>query len=106
MQEKVGSINYAACITRWDVAFAALTLAEYQLNPSSKHLKAADHCLTYLRDTAHYAIKYGGEEISVSAVDHYISFLDISADASFADDITTRKSRQGYFMKCAGGAIT
>jgi hypothetical protein len=103
MQEKVGSIGYASYITRWDVAFAASLLAEFQLNPSPEHLNAANHCLTYLRDTSHYAIAYCGD---CREQQHHISnFIEVSTDASFADDVTTRMSRQGYLMSCAGGAV-
>jgi hypothetical protein len=103
MQEKVGSIGYAAYITRWDVAFAASFLAEFQLNPGPQHITAANHCLTYLRDRAHYAIVYSGQ---CGQLQHHISnFVEVSTDASFADDVTTRMSRQGYLMRCAGGAV-
>jgi hypothetical protein len=108
MQEKVGSIGYTAHITRWDIALAASLLAEFQLNPSPEHLSAANHCLTYLSQTTHYAIQYKGT--GAAQQDHFIShiptpFIDVSADASFAKDNITRKSRQGYMMKMAGGAV-
>jgi hypothetical protein len=105
MQEKVGSIGYAAYITRWDVAFAASLLAEFQLNPSEAHINAANHCLTYLRDRAHYAITYTGIDTTQEHLISHTPFMDVSADASFADDVDTRKSRQGYMMKMANGAV-
>lgn len=51
MQQKVGSINYSAVILRPDIALAASMLAEFLINPSPQHLHAANHCLSYLRDT-------------------------------------------------------
>jgi len=41
-QKKVGSLLYAAVITRPDIAFATLQLARFNVNPSPEHQKAAD----------------------------------------------------------------
>ena len=60
MQEKVRGMGYAAYIIRIDIVLATSMLAEQQLNPSPAYLHAANHCLTYLRDRKHYAIKYLG----------------------------------------------
>lgn len=97
MQRKVGSINFAAVISRPDIKLAALMLAEHLQNPSAKHLEAANHCLSYLNYTKNLSITYHSENDAL----HQFSFSNpgyaqISSDASFADDQATRKSRQGY----------
>jgi len=42
MQEKVGSILYAAVVSRPDVSFAASQLSQFTLNPSPEHLRYAN----------------------------------------------------------------
>jgi hypothetical protein len=54
-QQRVGSITYAAVVTRVDVALAVSMLSRFLQNPSTKHLDAADHCLAYL-DTCYYVL--------------------------------------------------
>ena len=95
-QEKVGSILYTAIMIRADVAFAASLLSRYLTNPSSEHLAAADHCIQYLWGTRFLAIQYGG---------HVEAQLVIASDASFADDLDTRRSSQGYVMSLFGGIV-
>ncbi|KAF2972324.1 hypothetical protein GQX73_g1215 [Xylaria multiplex] len=49
-QQKVGSILYAAVITRPDIAFGASRLVRFNHNPSPEHHKAADRLLSYTDD--------------------------------------------------------
>ncbi|KAF4474070.1 Retrovirus-related Pol polyprotein from transposon TNT [Colletotrichum fructicola Nara gc5] len=93
-QRKIGSILYAAVITRPDVAFAASKLARFNANPGPEHHKAADRVLLYLRKTASLALRFGGG-------DEFI----VASDASFADDTEDRKSSQAYVMRLFGGTI-
>lgn len=95
-QRKVGSIQYAAVVTRPDVAFAASRLARYNTRPGPLHQAAADHVLHYLKNTRDQAIEYDGTR----ADDGWI----IASDASFADN-ADRKSSQGWIMKLCGGSI-
>jgi len=81
------------------VAYAASALAEHLLNPSLRHIEAANHCLSYLRDTRTVSITYSGTRNETTQLHH------ISSDASFADDATTRRSRQGYVFMLFGGPI-
>src|SRR5438876_927590 len=57
-QQRVGSINFAACITRPDIAHASSHLAEFSQNPSPKHLDAVDHVIQYLHGTQNYALEF------------------------------------------------
>ena len=112
MQEKVGSILYAAVVTRPDISFAASQLSQFAMNPSFEHLRYANRVLSYLQTTKYYAIEFSGSVDKATKVDGSAEMetgddevLQLSSDASFADDPETRKSTQGHLMKLFGGAI-
>jgi hypothetical protein len=99
-QQRIGSINFAAVITRPDIARTASKLAEFLKNPSPKHIAAADQTISYLNGTKTLAIQYSGmQDDSLNKV-----FL-CASDAAFADDKTTRKSTEGYLSSLYGGPI-
>jgi len=98
-QQLVGSINFAAVTTRPDIAFSASKLAEFLRNPSSYHTEQAYRVLRYLHHTKNYAIVFNGQADKPEHV-----FLD-SSDASFADDVDTRQSSNGYCFKLFNGLI-
>lgn len=93
-QRKIGSLLYAAVITRPDVAFATSRLARFIMNPGPEHQKAADRVLRYLGESSSYALQLGGGDD-----------LCVASDASFADNTLDRKSSQGYAIKLFGGLI-
>lgn len=93
-QRKIGSILYAAVITRPDITFAVSRLARFNGNPSPQHHAAADRVLNYLKATATMALEMGGEE-----------GFETASDASFADNTLDRKSSQAYVMRLSGGTI-
>lgn len=93
-QVKIGSLLYAAVITRPDIAFAVSRLARFNCNPSPRHHYAADRVLCYLRRTRALALKFGGGDD-----------FEVASDASFADNTLDRKSSQAYAMKLFGGLI-
>lgn len=93
-QRKIGSILYAAVITRPDVAFAASRLARHNSNPGPEHHTAADQVLLYLRKTKTMALQFGGDDV-----------FTMASDASFADNTLDRKSSQAYAMTLFGGTI-
>ncbi|EFZ03308.2 Integrase, catalytic core [Metarhizium robertsii ARSEF 23] len=106
MQEKVGSILYAAVVSRPDVSFAASQLSQFTLNPSPEHLRYANRVLSYLQTTQYYAIEFSGSiDKAIEGEMGDDEVLQLSSDASFADDPETRKSTQGYLMKLFNGAI-
>lgn len=98
-QQRVGSINFAAVTTRPDVSFAASKLSEFLTNPSSHHLDQAGRVLRYLAHTKNYAIVFDGQTGDADTI-----FLG-SSDASFADDVDTRQSSNGYCFKLYNGLI-
>lgn len=105
MQEKIGSILYAAVVSRPDVAFAASQLSQFTINPSLEHLRYANRVLSYLHATKYYTIEFSGlaQDAKVQTSDEEV--CELSSDASFADNPETRKSTQGYLMKLFKGPI-
>jgi hypothetical protein len=93
-QKKIGSLLYAAVITRPDIAFATSRLARFLVNPGPSHQEAADRVLLYLQRTQGLALQLGGG-----------NDLVVASDASFADNTLDRKSSQAYAMKLFGGLI-
>jgi hypothetical protein len=96
-QRKVGSLLYAAIITRPDVANAAGKLSQYLTNPSPQHHGAVDRAISYLYGTRSLAIEYAGSSDQETLI--------CASDAAFADDPTTRYSTEGYLFQLYGGAI-
>lgn len=93
-QRKIGSIMYAAVVTRLDVAFAASRLSRFLVNPSDLHHAAADRVLSYLERTKTLALLMGQGDDFV-----------VYSDASFADNTLDRKSSQAYLMRLFGGIV-
>ena len=93
-QRKVGSILYAAVITRPDVAFACSRLARSNQNPGPEHHNAADRVLEYLFATRFLALQLGGGNT-----------LRVASDASFADNSVDRRSSQGFIIILFGGLV-
>jgi hypothetical protein len=101
-QSRIGSTTYATSITRPDAARASNKLAEFLLNPSPAHLKAANRLIKYLYDTRYLAIEYSADSASYATLEPEFR---CSTDAAFGDDIDTRKSTEGYLFKLFGGPI-
>ena len=93
-QVKVGSLLYAAVITRPDIAFATSRLARFNCNPGPEHQRAADRALWYLYNTRGLALQLGGGDT-----------FEVASDASFADNSIDRKSSQAFAIKLFGGLI-
>ena len=98
-QQKVGSLLYATTITRPDVAKSASKLSEFLINPSQRHLEAADRAIAYLYGTRHYAMEYG----PTSGSNRHQAF-ECSSDAAFGDH-EDRKSSEAYLFSLFGGPI-
>ena len=91
---KVGSLLYAAVITRPDIAFAVSRLARFTTNPGPEHQHAADRVLNYLDQHNGWALQLGGGDE-----------LRTASDSAFADNTLDRKSSQAYAIKLFGGLI-
>ncbi len=97
-QQRVGSLQYAAIITRPDASRIASKLAEFLHNPAPQHQDAVNRAIAYLYDTKTYAI-----EFSASADPDKI--FEAYSDAAFGDCPTTRRSTEGYLFKLYNGPI-
>lgn len=93
----VGSIMYAATITRPDIAYAAGLLARTASKWNKTHVHAARHLLRYLRGTSDLCLTYdrtAGERIVLGY-----------ADADWGGCLDTRRSTTGYLFRTFGGPI-
>jgi hypothetical protein len=97
-QQRVGSLNFSAVITRPDISKAVSKLSEFLRNPSPQHVAAADRTLEYLVRTKYWAIEFDGNQQNRR-------IFITSSDSAFADDITTRCSSYGFCFSLFGGVI-
>ena len=102
-QQRIGSIMYAAVVTRADTAYAVNLLSRFLLNPSQKYLEAADHCLVYLDTYKTLAIQYSEQPNQNITLEKPKTFSCYS-NTAFADN-TDCKSSYGYLFKLYGGPI-
>jgi hypothetical protein len=91
----VGSLMFAACITRPDIACAVGQLSQFLNNPSSIHLHTAKCVLRYLQGTASLGVTYRPPPLRLHGY----------SDADWAGDIDTRRSTTGYVVMMNNGAI-
>lgn len=99
-QQRVGKLNYAAVVTRPDIAHVVSKLSEFLQNPSKEHMEAADHVIRYLCGTKYRGIEYDG-----NVADNLCRTFVASSDASFADDPETRYSSNGFCLQLFNGMI-
>jgi len=101
----VGSLLYAAIITRPDISFAVSRIARHSQNPNEEHLKAAQRILQYLKNTRTMCLQFGSSDENSACLSSPCG-LDVSSDASYADNTIDRKSSQGHLMMFLGGCVT
>ena len=106
-QELVGSINYPSVITRPDISFTSSRLSEYLQNPSPQHVNAARRCISYLWSTRTLSLEFGTNPAAPPTFEAGTNARDLDfsgfSDASFADDVETRRSSQGMKTTLFGG---
>jgi Reverse transcriptase (RNA-dependent DNA polymerase) len=96
-QQRVGSLNFAAVISRPDIAHAASKLARYLKNPTAEALSLSNRVIAYLYATRTLAIEYCGASNA--------QIFECSSDAAFGDCPSTRRSSDGFLFKLYGGPI-
>ena len=96
----VGSLLYAANITRVDIAYIVGVLARYCASPMNYHLMAAKKVLRYLRGTSDYQLIFKGS--SKSDVQYN---LVLYTDSSWGDNKDDRKSTGGHLSTINGCPI-
>jgi hypothetical protein len=104
-QEKVESVLYTAIMIRPDVAFATSQLSHFLQNPSPSHINAINWTIRYLFGTRFLAIQFTCVHGSWSKSPQLGDALIIASDASFVDDIETRRSSHGFTIMLFGGLI-
>ena len=95
-QQIVGSLNYAAHCTRFDVAYAVSQLSRASQKPRARHLEAAEHCVRYLAGTADWGLRYSG-----GGVPYLEAYCDASPGSSGSPGNMT-----GMILKVAGGPVS
>ncbi|RKF64416.1 hypothetical protein GcM3_132022, partial [Golovinomyces cichoracearum] len=96
-QRRIGSLTYAAVVSRPDIAKETQKLAEAQLNPSCEHFAATNRVINYLYATLYLAVEYGINKMKPVFI--------AASDASFGDDVLERVSFKGGLFKLFGGVI-
>jgi hypothetical protein len=97
----VGSLLYAAIVTRPDIAYAVQTLGRHMQASGPQHYVAAKRVLRYLKGTRELGIVYRGVSGSIEN-----TVLVGFCDADWAGDRTTRRSTTAYVFVLCGGAIS
>jgi hypothetical protein len=94
----LGSLQYAAVSTRPDVSTALSILGLAQASPTDAHLQALKKVLRYLHGSIDMRLRLGG------GTDHSLQLTGF-ADADWANDNNTRKSRSGCLSTLGRGPI-
>ena len=97
----VGSLLYVAMWTRPDIAFAVSQVARFQADPSTYHWTLAKHILRYLHGTRDRGLTFSpaSDAAAANVVRGYV-------DASWGEDLSTRKSQSGYVFTLGNAAIS
>ncbi len=90
-QQRIESLNFAAVISRSDIAFVTFKLVQYLQTSISNHLAAIDRVISYLSEPKNLAIEYSSTKT--------IDILLCASNAVFADDEATRKNFDDYFFQ-------
>lgn len=94
-REAVGSLLFAAQVTRPDINFSVILLSRYLNEPKSPHWGAVKRIMRYVKGTLDRKISYSGKSGIVGF-----------CDSDYAADVDDRKSTSGYLFMMNGGAIS
>ena len=96
-----GCIYFSTC-TRPDIAFAVSKLSKFVANPGDIHVAGLKRLLRYLKGTADHGLVYCFSARAEGTREGVYGFFD----ASFADDIDTRRSTIAYLFYFEGCVIS
>jgi hypothetical protein len=99
-QSIVGSLLYAACLTRMDLCHATSRLARFCSNPAEHHLQAARHALRYLSGTRNLGLTFHYSPSRKLQLDPVVY-----PDASWISEIDTGRSYSGVMTMLNGNPI-
>jgi len=105
-QEKVGSLNYLAVLTRPDLSYAIGMLSRYLHAPGQRHLEQANYCLGYLAATVDYGITYTRDPSELYGIFTELNQIVGYSDADFAGCMDTVRSTSGNVILMNNGAIS
>lgn len=94
-QQKVGSLLYATCITRLDIAHAVGVVSRYCSNPTKEHMAAVDDIFAYLKGTPNLGPIYKRDASNLHAY--------VDADHGGCKD--TYRSTTGYTLMLSDAPI-
>jgi transposase InsO family protein len=97
-QRIVGSLNYAAHVTRLDAAYAVSQLSRATQNPRPRHMAAAERCVQFLAGTADWGL-YFSRDAGM--------YLECYADASpsAVNHLVDKYAHTGFVLQVAGGPV-
>ena len=93
-QQIIGSLNYAAMITRPDIAYAVNELSRFNAQAKRYHMDAAKHVLRYIAGTLNLGLRFEKNKQPYS--------IQVYTDASWANDLETRRSTTGVLINFKG----
>ncbi|XP_065090583.1 uncharacterized protein LOC135711641 [Ochlerotatus camptorhynchus] len=93
----VGALMYIATCARPDIATSTSILGRSFETPKEGDWTAAKRVVRYLKGTADWRLRLGGEAACK---------LEVFSDSDWAGDPRTRKSMTGYVLFFGGGAVT
>jgi hypothetical protein len=100
----VGSLLYAANVTRVDIAYVVGQLSRYVSQPCKHHMRVAEHVLRYLRGTAQKCMIFGGNELCLERTKGHT--VVAYSDADWGDPANERKSTSGCVVRYNGDVIS
>ena len=98
-QSAIGSLLYAAIITRPDILFSVCCLSQFLSDPSESHMRMVKNIFRYLAHTIHYKLTYYQQK------DKPQSILAVYSDSSYANSLSDRRSFSGSVTLFAGCPI-
>jgi hypothetical protein len=107
--EITGTVMYAACAARPDIAHAAHRLASHMQMPMQSDMVAAKRVLRYLSGTRSIGLIFGAGSTGVVESRGYTAqkvSVCAYADADWANDKTDRRSITGWVAKLNGDLIS
>ena len=109
--EITGTVMYAACAARPDIAHAAHRLASQMQSPTRRDMTAAKRVLRYLSGTRSIGLLFGVHRTTTSSIEsrgHHRQQLAVCAyaDADWANDKSDRRSITGWVAKVNGDLIS
>lgn len=94
--QAIGSLLFAAQITRPDISYAVNLLSRYSNNPGKAHWAAVKRVIRYLKGTINKKLVY---ECASSEIEGY-------CDADYAGNFDTRQTTTGYVFLFQNAAIS